>query len=737
MATLDELLADDEPQESGATLDSLLATESGSQGVAEPVDKTGGLPRPGAGNPKPDALPWYRRASMGFMDPLVGSGQLAQHALPEAASNFLRSPQAASIAGVMPVAAATGALLNAASGGKQNVTTADVDANIAERERTYQAGRQGKEGMDWWRIGGSVANPLSWAGGGPAGAGVRAGIKAGAQSGAFQAMLQPVASEGNFIWDKATQAGLGAAIGGTLGGALQGLQPAFSLATRSARNAVGASDDKVAQTASETITAQVLKEADIDPAKVDPNLYSAIKTEVADALKAGVDPDPRVMTNRADAGALPVPIQLTRGQAARDPMQFAWEHRVAGQQGVGEPLSDLLKEQNRALIANLNALGADKAVQPFEASQQIIKHIEGVDEALRGKINQAYTAVRNSAGRPARVSTEGFTQAARSQLTEGRPELAGMTGLADYLPEVIQKQYNDIATGKLPLTVDTIQFLDRAWGGVQRGAADDTTRKAIGALRNALNDAPIDDALGQESMQAYKAARALAKQRFDLIDANPAYKAVVEGSKQAEPDKFFQTFVAGSNVSQLKGLKQLIGPENTQMLQGTLIGNLKRIALNRASDENGVFSQAAYNKVLQDPVQGPRMRELFADNLKTLDQLYRVGRVSENLIKIPAASKVNTSNTASAGANIVRDVARSEAGQAITSMLPNWMTGAGRVLGDAGRKVEESQLVQQAVRPGVTAAPLPPPKPMPGMGRLSDLAARAGAATATTKEDDE
>jgi hypothetical protein len=725
MATLDELLAEDAP--GSGDLDTLLSADAPTAAVSKPPAEQGGA-----------ELPWHRRAAEGFMDPVVGAGQLAQHAMPDAAANWLRSPKAQAITGVFPPAGAAHMLLNAASGGRQDVSTADVDARVAGREGEYQAKRKaaGQESLDWWRIGGTVANPMSWAGGGPARAGVMAGIKAGAQSGAFQAMLQPVASEGNFIWDKATQAGLGAAIGGTLGGALQALRPAFSWATRAVRDSIGASDDKVAQTASERISAQILKEADVDPAKIDPNLYSAIKTEVADALKAGVDPDPRVMTNRADAGALPVPIHLARGQASRDPMQFAWEQRVAGQQGVGEPLNDLMSAQNRALIENLNVLGANKGLQPFEASQQIIKHIEGVDETLRARVNDAYKLVRNSAGRPATVSTEGFTSAARNRLTEGRPELAGMTGLADYLPEAVAKQYNDIATGKLPLTVDTIQFLDRAWGGVQRGAADDTTRKAIGALRNALNEAPVDDALGKESMQAYNAAKALAKQRFDMIDANPAYKAVVEGTKRAEPDKFFQNFVAGANVSELKALKGLIGTDNVQMLQDTLVGNLKRVALNRASDENGVFSQAAYNKVLQDPVQGPRLREIFADNSKVLDQLYRVGRVSENLIKIPAASKVNTSNTASAGANVVRDVARSEAGQAITSMLPNWMTGAGRVVSDAGKRVEQSKLVEQAVRPGVTAAPLPAPKPVPGLGRLSDLAARAGTLTATTDEEE-
>lgn len=730
MATLDELLADDEPSAqaptSGSRLDDLLADDG-----PAPVPSDAPAEKPA----QRGEMPWYRKAAQGFMDPLVGVGQVAQHALPERAADWLRSPASSAIAGTLPIAGAAHALLNAASGGEQGVSTEQVDARVAQRERDYQAER-GDKGMDWARVGGTLANPLSWIGGGPVGAGVKAGIKAGALSGAFQALLQPVASAGNFLWDKATQGAIGGGIGGTLGGALAGLQPAFSWVTRAARKAVGASDDKMAQTAAERVTHQVLKEADVDASKIDPNLYSAIKTEVADALKAGVDPDPKVMTNRADAGALPVPVQLTRGQAARDPMQFAWEHRVAGQQGVGEPLSDLLKEQNRALIANMNALGANRAPAPFEASQHLIRHIEGVDEALKGRISQAYQAVRDSAGRPARVSNQGFVQQAKNQLTEGRPELADMAGLGDYLPDAVRKQYNEIATGKLPLTVDTIQFLDRAWGGVQRGAADDTTKKAIGALRTALNEAPIDDALGQESMAAYKAAREMARQRFAMIDANPAYKAIVDGTKQAEPDKFFQTFVAGADVSKLKNLKQLIGPENTRMLQGTLISNLKHKALSGASDDNGVFSQAAYNKVLQDPVQAPRIRELFADNPKLLDQLYRVGRVSENLIKIPAASKVNTSNTASATSNVVRDVMRSETGQAAASMLPNWLTGVGRTIGDAGKKVEQSRLVEQAIRPGVTAAPLPPPKPVPGMGRLSDLAARTGAVSATTQEDE-
>ncbi len=727
-------------------LDDLLSARAAAGDSSAPDDldtalsqRAGGVvttaesPAP-ANTPQPTPQRWYERAATGFMDPAVGAGQLMQHALPESASNYLRSPQADALRGLFPQLGAAKLLLSAASGGKPDTTTEEVDARIADREQKYQEERKaaGNEGLDWWRIGGSLTNPMTWMSPSGAGSTVVAAIKSGAQAGAFQALMQPVTSQGNFLWDKGMQTTIGAGVGGALGGALKLLSPAFQYATRTIRSAFGGNaDDAVAQAASQRVTDETLKTAGVDPAKIDPNLYSSIRQEVGDALKAGVDPDPTVMARRADAAALPVPVHLTRGQAARDPMQFAWEHRVAGQQGVGEPLSDLMAAQNRALIQNLNELGAAAAPEPFAASQQVIKHIEGVDDALRERIKSAYNVVRDSAGRPARVSTQGFIDAAKNNLTDGKPELAGLVSRADYLPSEIAGYYNDIATGRLPLTVDTIQFLDRTWGGIQRSLTDDAKAAAVGKIRKALFDAPVDDALGQESMQAYNAAKELAKGRFDLIRANPAYDAIVNRTKQAEPDKFFQTFVQNGNVSNLKALKALIGPENTAMLQNVMVGQLKRSALNKASDEAGVFSQAGYNKMLQDPVQAPRIRELFADNQQALDQLYRVGRVSENLIKIPAGSKVGTSNSASQAANIVRDVTKSEAGQAFTSMLPNWMTGAGRVFSDAGKKVEESRLVQEAIRPGVTPAPLPVPA-RPGQARLSDLIAQGGAAAVAT-----
>lgn len=683
-------------------------------------------------------MPWYKRAARGAMDPLVGTGQLIQNVAGENVSNFLRNPANLPLAGVMPQLA--GAMLPLVTASPQQATTAEVNKKISTDESAYQGDRAaaGQEGIDWARIGGTVANPLSWIG--PSGGAntIMAGIKAGAQSGGLQALMQPVTSEGSFLWDKAVQSAIGAGVGGTLGGALQILKPAFSAAARTVRNVLGSRGSDAAQaTAATRVTDDTLRAAGADPAKVDPNLYSSIQREVAESLRMGMDPDPSIMARHADAASLPVPVRLTRGQAARDPMQFAWEHRVAGQQGVGEPINDLMAAQNRALIENLNQLGAGRALSPFEASQKVISHIEGVDAQLRSQISDAYKLVRDSAGRPARVDNQAFSDLSKNMLTEGRPELASLVNRGDFIPAKIRDVYNDIITGKLPLTVDTVQFLDRNWGAIQRAAPEDEAL-AIGTLRRALNQTPVNDLLGQESMAAYNAAKALAKQRFDLIESSPAYKAVESGSRKAEPDKFFRDFIANANVSELKTLKQLIGAENTGMLQNTLISNLKNKAISGASDDNGVFSQAAYNKVLHDDTQAPRIRELFADNQATLGQLYRLGRVAEDVIKIPAASKVNTSNTASAGANVVRDVMSSETGQALSSMLPNWVQGVGRTVGDASRRIEESRAVSEAVRPAVTAQPLPTKIPERASSRrLTDLISRGGAATVAADERDD
>lgn len=676
-----------------------------------------------AWNKQSQDLPWDQRALQGAVDPMLGAGQLLQN---------IPGVGAALEKGREGIGRASHALTDMAMGEStpyehEGTSTEQFNQLVRDRETNYQGQRKdaGQEGLDLTRIGGTIANPISWMG--PArGAGtLLSTIRSGATQGAFQALLQPVTSSGSFLLDKGMQAGVGALTGGTLSAALHGLSPLFRRAKDALGHAFGSAEAPVQQAAASKIADDTLTAAGVDPAKVDPNLYSAIKQEVGDALKVGAEPNPKIIANRADAASLPVPIDLTRGQAGRDAMQYSWEVNNSKLREAGAPLTDRFVQQNRQLIDNLNQLGAKDAPSTFDASQALIQHLEGVDAQAKGAIDAAYAKVRDSAGRPALMDQQAFQDSARQALEQGQ--------LTEFVPDIIKKQYNALSTGQLPLTVDTAQTLDRVWSAEQR-AAQGSAKQAIGELRNALNNAPVKDQLGAESMAAYKTAREMARQRFSMMETNPAYKAVVDG---VEPDKFFQKYVQGANVSELGGLKHLIGPDNVTLLQKTLLGNLKKQALNRASDENGVFSQSAYNRVLQDPVQMPRLQELFKDVPDTLGQMYRLGRVAENIQAYPKGHGVNTSNTAPTAANIMSDMARSEAGQSLWGAVGKLISPArAEVLRGAAERNAQSKAVNAALAPGVTSAPLKAPAPSAQSSKLSALLSR-GAAAKMSSDDDE
>lgn len=651
-----------------------------------------------AAAPAAQARPWYSRAATGVADPIVGSGQLMQNIIPDSVMNVGRKA-------VGSIAGALGADQFAQDMARP-VSTGQFNQQVAQRE----VDTKNPEGMDWWRVGGNVANPMSWAGGGAARTLGGAALK-GAGAGFLQALMQPVTSDDGFFTNKALQTGIGALAGGVLGPLMFGASKLLGSATAKAKGLVG----EDAAVAAQQATDDALQAAGVDPAKVDRNLYSVMRREAAEALKTGTAPNPRVMANRAEAEALPVPIELTRGQAGRDAMQYSWEKNQGSKiQGVGEPLLERLTTQNRQLVENLNELGARNAPSTYDASQQLMTKLQSVDDQLKGQVDAAYSAVRDSAGRPALMDREAFQSASRAALEAGQ--------LTEYVPPAIQKQYNALAQGNIPLTVDVAQQLDRVWSAEQR-AAQGSAKMAIGELRKALNAAPVSDSLGEASMEAYKAARKLAAQRFALHDSSPALKAVVDGT---EPDKFFQKYVQGANVSELAGIKQLVGPDDSKMLQNTVVGNLKKVALNRASDENGVFSQSAFNKVLQDPVQGPRLQEIFRESPEKLAQLYRLGRVAENIQAFPVGHSVNTSNTAVTAANIIGDVAKSEGASMLWNLLPAGQA-VRHITNEATEKAASSKAVTEALNPGVTTAPLQALAPPAKVSKLSDLAGRLGA----------
>lgn len=633
-----------------------------------------------------DNLPWYERAARGFVDPAMGAGQMIQNVVPDSLLNAGRK--------------VTDPLLNAVLPGEDQDTsktsTADYNSMIRREEGAYQGKRQdaGQEGADWWRIGGTVANPVTWLSPIKGGPGVMAGLKAGAATGAFQALLQPVTSQGSFLFDKTMQTALGGVFGGGLGGAFAKIAPTAAKAAEYVRSKF-ANGANSAATAAQQTTDDVLRAVGADPDRVDPIVRQTMAREVFEAADAGVAPDPTTMTNRADAAALPVPIDLPRWMAGRDGNSYSLAWNKARQTG-GEEFKANIEDVTKGLVTNLDNLGAGRALSPFEASKQFIGRIQQFDEGLTTQIDDAYQKVRDSAGRPALMNHQQFLANAREKLKFEQVE--------DFLPPEIVKAVNALELGNTPLTVNTAQTLDKVWSKAQRSTNDGNAKTAIGILRESLNNTPIDDVLGAESMAAYQQARGLAKQRFDLIGSNPAYKAVVDGAKTAEPEKFFKNFIAGADASRIPGLKAILGEDLVGKVRDTAVLGLKKAAIGNSSDANAAFGQASYNNALQHEVNGPRLREWFKEDQETLGHLYRVGRTAENAFKLPAVNSANVSQSTNAAINAIKDAVGTAAASAASGPLGG-VLGLIRMGSDYAKKAAQQQVIRDAASTGVTKEP--------------------------------
>jgi hypothetical protein len=710
---------------------------------------------PQASGPKGPGPTKLERLGHGAADPAYGLGQAAEH-LVEGPLNYVRT-------GVKGVMHFFGDQADAAAGQQTSfgkavdhatrlfdpVTAQDFDKIVRQREAEYQKARADgqQHGFDWWRAGGNAAVTAPLAIAGAPAASVIGRIGQGAAFGAGAGMLEPSTNEGSFVLDKAKQAGEGALAGAAGAGLVESVAPVISKGVEAARKLwkPGAQDSVVSEAA--TAVNNALKDHGVDANTVNLNVLKGLRGEAEDALRQGGPINPASVTNRAQAESLPVPIKLTRGQASGDAMQFAKERNLRGVEGVGEGLTQRFTEQNGQLIANLDALGAKDAPDVASAGSLLTDRIRAVDDHLKSKISDAYSKVRNSQGQPAALDGPAYVKSVREAL--GPDEM--------FLPKEVRSTLKAIEGGKFPLTVETAQAFDKSFTGLQSGAPlSNTADRALEIAKSKLYDAPLtegprDVVEGRLAMEAYKQAKALAKSRFDMVDSNPGYAAVVKGARDADPDRFFQRFVMGGTGREVQALGQLadradaLGLANasanpqagqfagkgSELIGKTMLGEIKRNVVKGAGDRN-LFSGDALNKYVKDPVWNARLSAALPQDVAT--GLRTLNSVAANIQRAPVASAVNTSNTGSAVANLVTGAGKGVLGlmgSAADAVLPGWVKAAGK---GAAMAVRNGKEVDAALRPGVTTNVLPKTY-RPSGGSWSKLLGMGSGAAANVPDD--
>lgn len=395
------------------------------------------------------------------------------------------------------------------------------------------------------------------------------------------------------------------------------------------------------QPANITVNIQnAVENAGYKPANVPKAVMRQLEADAAAAMRNGdlsQDALKRLVDYRL-IGAVPA-----RGNLTLNPVDLTRQKNLAkiGANSSSPRLQSLAMRENDntgALLRNLNEMGANTTDDAFAAGQRVIGGLERTAGRRQGEINAAYTNARNQTGLDAQIDPAAFTQRAGDLLKQNLLEGA--------LPGDVRRILNDAATGKIPLNVSTAEQIKTAIGNLQRSSVDGSTRRALGLVRQALDDAPLLQGQGDDAIQAFNAARGLNRNWRGLVEKTPALQAIEDG---VQPDKFVQQYIiqgAGkANVMDVARLKNAVkdSPEALQAIRGQILAHLKSKATSGKADEAMTFSQSGYNNAFSGI--GERKLRMFFDRAE-IDQLKAVGRVAMYEQTQPSGSAVNNSNTA-------------------------------------------------------------------------------------------
>lgn len=506
-----------------------------------------------------------------------------------------------------------------------------------------------------------------------------------AQPGVAQNVLQQMAA------NPATQT-VGAATAGAAGGSVReaGGSP---LAQFGASLAGGVAGGMAAQKAPDAVNAikalvtkpdlvqadnqinLVLNRSGIDWSQVPERIKQGMRDDVAKALNTGQDLNPdairRLYYFRA-TGTTP-----TVGMLTQDPSQITREMNLAkaGANSSDASLQKLPSLQNSnaaALLSRLDEAGAANAPGAFDAGQKTLNALQSVASREKGNIDSLYASARDTQGRSLPLEPGTFTRRANELLDQ---EMVGGA-----LPPDVGNTLNKIAKGEMPLTVEIAEQLKTRIGKLQRATNDGTAKMALGLVRQALDETPLQGSvqvnpgnlpavagtvppstgtIGQESIDAFNSARKANAQWMSRVESNPALKAAVDG---IEPDNFVQKFVIGkgATAADLQALKDEIAarsnPGNLPVVAGDVqpssdavqplrqyIVKYLRDAATNSTDDITKFSNDAYRRALRN-IGDQKLAVFFSP--EEVANLKNVGEAAKYMQAQPVGSAVNNSNSA-------------------------------------------------------------------------------------------
>lgn len=443
---------------------------------------------------------------------------------------------------------------------------------------------------------------------------------------------------------------------GMLGQAVKNASPAIQAATRSAAAPVIAGAGRAAEVAKSAAmdTVQAVKNAPGRAAEMvglkDPAVQPTPGT-MASGGAAGTD----VATMRQMAAQeLPVPVDLTKGQATRDFGQLRFEQEAAKNAELGAPIRERAAQQQQAVRQSFDSWIDETGAQAPDNRAAGI----AVDKALNAKaardkaeIRVAYKEAEKAGEMSAPVNTQSVVDALNASqsaestapvLTAAKKELIRLGGATeDANGNLVAK---DLALGDAE---QLRKFVNKVTGN------DPTNIKFAGDLKRAI-DASTEGAGGK----LYQKARGLRAKYADQYENRSVISDLLSNKrgmadrKVALEDVFDRVVLRGSldDMRFARKVLQTGGEEGQQAwkeMQGSAVRYIRDEAtkgVTRDSYGNEVISASNLDKAIKRLDNEGKLDYLF--DKKGAEQLRSVNDLAKVMFTTPPGA-VNTSNTAS------------------------------------------------------------------------------------------
>lgn len=341
-----------------------------------------------------------------------------------------------------------------------------------------------------------------------------------------------------------------------------------------------------------------------------PELQNATKQLIAQGEKV----NPAQLENRVKAEQFG--IKLTEGEASQDLAKMSEEYNSIKQNpAMADHLANIPKKLSDAFNQIREKVAPDiHEPDPVKASNLALETMVQKDVAMRDNISNKYKIAADLNGGELPLSGENFANTATALLKKDNVQR--------FLPSEVQGILDEVKSGG-NMSYNDFENYRTILGNEERKAAkagNGNAEWAVRKVREGLESTPMSEASAPVKA-AYDIARGAAKERFDLIKNNSAFKTAISDTRTPEEislgvlhpaaNTFVDKFYSNKTPDvQIRRLIDLIG-QNSESHQGLNAAVIDKIA--RASGVKG-----SPNDIVRQSALNNQVRTVYKTNLGTM-----------------------------------------------------------------------------------------------------------------------